>query len=515
MGSTVSRIITGLKYSSIFAKSAVMQTWDKQASRQYLLDSLGRMPGISAKAAQLLAMRLGDKSTSDPIKISPMPLSTVKAEIEAHSPALAKEIDEIDEHPLVASLGQVHAATLKSGEQVAIKVQFPNLRRGFAENMQLLRDVSSMGPPRKFRFEMDAIVDYFEQSLLRELDYRIEAESQMEALRLLPPHRSIVIARVFPHYSTETILVQSFEASQSLGEIRERWPESLRRVAARSLLEYFLNGLFHAQLLHTDPHPGNFGFREVSPGTQSHGQLAELVLYDFGSMMKLSRHHAAVLWHMMEAMRKNEEIVPFDYLAALGFDAQKLLSAAQRLPSLMDRLLEPYTRDRAFDFETWGLKSFFERVLAEDKWWFRSAGPPWFLMLMRSAQGFIHGIAKLGVPLAVQDIAQGLEIQLPRQEIPAVLSQLSTGTQAHTGMMARSLFVTVDDPNGENIVDMQLPREAVDEIESFIPEDSLAKILAMGVDLESIKSRVQQSGYLPQKLFETKTDSRSYRVWLE
>ena len=67
----------------------------------------------------------------------------------------------------VASLGQVHEGLLRSGETVAIKIQFPDLQKSFDEQLGLLRQVSKAGPPKKFRFEMQAILDYFADSLRR------------------------------------------------------------------------------------------------------------------------------------------------------------------------------------------------------------------------------------------------------------------------------------------------------------------------------------------------------------
>jgi hypothetical protein len=514
MATALSRLATGLKYSSILAKTVVLKNWNEAASRRYLLESLGSMPGVSAKAAQFLAMKLGEGENAgpNPVSVEPMPIGWVKARIEAEAPRLHAELVELQERALVASLGQVHEARLRSGETVAIKVQFPNLQKSFEEQLGLLRQVSKAGPPKKFHFEMDAILDYFSQSLLREIDYRGEAERQMEAARLLPKGKPIVVARVYPEYSSATILTQSYEQSSPLSRIKQWWPEEARRECARLLLDYFLHAVFVARNVHTDPHPGNLGFRNARPQS---GSDYELVLYDFGSTMQFQSQDISTLWKLIHAYQSQDDIVPFDALVALGFDAQKLLPLSQKLPCLLERLLEPFCVDRAFDFREWDLKDHFERVLGDDRWWFRSAGPPWFLMLMRAMQGVVHALCELQCTVPVKKVLLELQLPAPTGTPPAVLSQLQSEARASTGVMARHLMVHVLDHQGANVVRLELPARAVDELEDLIPEDTVARMQEQNLNLVAIKRRVQESGYMPQTLFEARTQERRYRVWLQ
>jgi hypothetical protein len=514
MPSTLSRLTTGLKYSSILAKTLVLKNWNEAASRRYLLESLGSMPGISAKAAQFMAMKLGEGAgmQDNPVSLEPMPLALVKARIAAEAPRLHAELLEISERVQVASLGQVHEGLLRSGETVAIKVQFPDLQKSFDEQLGLLRQVSKAGPPKKFRFEMEAILDYFADSLQREVDYEGEAQRQMEAARRLPKDKPIVVARVYPEYSSRTILTQSYEASSPISRIKEWWPDEARRECAQALLEYFLHAVFVARSVHTDPHPGNLGFRTMQP---KFGRNYELVLYDFGSTMTFTERNMNTLWNLIHAYQNQRDVVPFDEMVALGFDAQKLLPLSDRLPCLMERLLEPFCVDRAFDFRTWDLKTHFETVLGADRWWFRSAGPAWFLMLMRAMQGLVHALCELNVAVPVKRALLDFGLDVPMERAPSVLAQLSPSARGSTGMMARHLKVDVSDQTGAKIVQLELPSRAVDDLDDLIPEDTLARMQDARLDLVGIKRRIQQSGYAPQILFEAETRERRYRVWLE
>ncbi len=512
MVTPLGRLATGLRYSSILAKTAALGMWDKTASRRYLMESLGSVPGLSAKAAQFLSMRLGEEPNQNPVCLEPMPLEYVKARIERESPALHAELEQLAPATKVASLGQVHRATLRSGEEVAIKIQFPDLKAGMSEHLQLLRTVSKVGPPRKFQFEMDSILDFFSESLTAELDYRREAQQQMEAAKALPMGWPIRIAQVYPQFSSSTILVQSYEEAEDLANIRKSWSYEARSDMAQSLMVYALSALFGHGLLHTDPHPGNLGFRRVSGLSARYAH--ELVLYDFGSMMRIPQKERTLLLQLIRAYQDGGDTVPFDYLVALGFDPQKLLSTSHKLPAVLQKLFEPFCTEAAFDFAQWGLKEHFHRVLGDERWWFRSAGPAWFLMLMRSVQGLLHAVDELGCRVPVKHLLRELDLPLYPLPVPAMLAGLDPKSLGRLSDLAQALCILVCDSQGEELVRLELPARSVDEIEELIPTETLARMQEQKLDIQAMKQRVQSSAYHPQEIFALQTTDRSYRVWL-
>ncbi len=512
MGLSLGRLATGLRYSSILTKTAVLGAWDREASRRYLLASLGSMPGLGAKISQLLAMRMGEDPNENPVSLEPMPLELVKARIEEESPHLHQELEEIYPAAQVASLGQVHRARLRNGEELAIKVQFPYLREGMEETLALLKTVSKVGPPKKFQFETDALIDYFQSSLLQELDYTHEAKQQEEVRKSLPMGWPLRVAHVYPEFSGPRLLVQSYEASSSLAEIKALWPYEARQQCAQNLLAYFLDALFRVGLLHTDPHPGNLGFRPAKGLGQ--GYSYELVLYDFGSMMRIPRRERSILWRVISAYQKQEDLVPFDYLCALGFDPEKLLSSAERLPAIFRKLWEPFCVEGAYDFASWQLKETFENVLGEDRWWFRSAGPPWFLMLMRSAQGLLHAIAELEVRVPVKMIFRELNLAFEDYPVTPLLKSMAPEHKGSSQILAQHLCVNVWEQSGEELVSLEMPAHCVDSLEEIIPPETLERMQEQGVNLQQLQRKVQASGYLPQEIFEAHSKDRRYRVWL-
>jgi hypothetical protein len=231
-------------------------------------------------------------------------------------------------------------------------------------------------------------------------------------------------------------------------------------------------------------------------------------------MMRIPVAHRAILWQSILAYQNQRESVPFDTLVALGFEEQKLLSSAARLPAIFAKLWEPFCFPGAYDFSQWGLQETFEGILGEDRWWFRSAGPAWFLMLMRSAQGLLHAIQELDVKVPVRTIFEDLSLSFAEAPVPQRLREMSPQLIASTKALAQYLCVRVCDGKGEELVNLEMPARCMDELEEIMPLETLNRMQELGIDLGILKRKVQRSAYVPQEIFEAQTQDRHYRVWL-
>eukprot|EP00741_Cyanophora_paradoxa_P016706 tig00020938_g16134.t1 len=191
---------------------------------------------------------------------------------------------EISPEPVAAaSLGQVYRCRLKTGEEVALKVQRPGLKPTLFLDLHLLRSFApalSRVLPIQLGCELTAIVDEFGRSLFDELDYVLEAANAARFETLFAGDATIKIPHVYPEFSSKRVLVlewiDGFKANDA-DNVEKAGLDSneLIRVGVtaglRQLLEY---GFFHA-----DPHPGNiFAMRD--------GRLAYI---DFGMMAELSQ----------------------------------------------------------------------------------------------------------------------------------------------------------------------------------------------------------------------------------
>src|SRR5580692_7495157 len=109
-----------------------------------------------------------------------------------------------------ASLGQVHRARLKSGEPVAVKIQYPGIARTIDADF---RNLSALALPLRLGKAWESQKAQFEEirrMLNQEVDYLQEAESQRLGGELFRPEDGIVVPRVYPEYSGKRVLTTDY-----------------------------------------------------------------------------------------------------------------------------------------------------------------------------------------------------------------------------------------------------------------------------------------------------------------
>jgi predicted unusual protein kinase regulating ubiquinone biosynthesis (AarF/ABC1/UbiB family) len=174
-----------------------------------------------------------------------------------------------------ASLGQVHRARLKTGQPVAIKIQYPGIARTIRSDF---RNLSAVLLPLRFSRDWENLKSQFEElrSVMEtETDYEHEAEMQRRVRRLFTEDEGIVIPRVYDEYSTRRVLTMEYLDGQTINEFQGSNPtQELRNHYGRLICRSFSRILFKERMLYADPHPGNVLFLDD-------GRLG---LIDFGCM---------------------------------------------------------------------------------------------------------------------------------------------------------------------------------------------------------------------------------------
>jgi len=188
-----------------------------------------------------------------------------------------------------ASLGQVHAARLKGGQDAAVKIQYPGIARTIAADF---RNLFLFMLPARLSADWENTREQFDDlrvRLERETDYEREAATLQRMRSLFREDDGIVIPRVHPELSTRRVL-----AMERLGGVHlDRFlatnpPQHVRDAFARKLVVAWYRMLFAGRTLYVDFHPGNFLFMDD-------GQLGVI---DFGSMVELDEP----LWDLFRKM---------------------------------------------------------------------------------------------------------------------------------------------------------------------------------------------------------------------
>ena len=200
-----------------------------------------------------------------------------------------------------ASIGQVHAARLHDGTEVAVKVQYPGVAEAIGDdlaNTELLFTFIKIakGVVPQFRnFDVRAVADEIAERIGEELDYGIELATSEEFADHYRGHPFARVPEVFPELSTDRVLTMEMVHGRRWTEIddadqalRDRWGEAVDRFFFGSIARF---GIFNA-----DPHPGNYLFHD--DGT--------VTFLDFGCVKRLSPRAQHGFWEMPAAAIAND-----------------------------------------------------------------------------------------------------------------------------------------------------------------------------------------------------------------
>ena len=175
---------------------------------------------------------------------------------------LSKLFGQFDREPIgTASLGQVHAAELRDGRPVVVKVQRPHIRNLLADDIAFFHELATFMSDHTAagsRIDMIGIVQQLEHVLADELDYRIEARNAATFRRSLAEFPRILVPRVIEAYTTERILTTErvrgtkIDAISPLTRLEHDFHPVADELTRAYLKQITIDGHFHA-----DPHPGN------------------------------------------------------------------------------------------------------------------------------------------------------------------------------------------------------------------------------------------------------------------
>ena len=262
---------------------------------QRVLAAIVDLQGLFIKVGQLIsvmanllpaAFRKELETLQD--SVPPRPFSEVeirlREELGGKSPQ--EVFAEFDVHPVAsASIGQVHVARLRSGEKVAVKIQYPDIETIVATDLRALRRISRLAGRMLPDWGWDVIYSEIQKVVLAELDYRQEAEAIATIASNFAGRTDVLIPRVVGDYSTAKVLITQWMDGVKIGDLAGIAAAGIDRVkAARLCIEAYCKQIFVDGVYHADPHPGNL---LLVPGTTAlRGPV--LVFLDFGATARIS-----------------------------------------------------------------------------------------------------------------------------------------------------------------------------------------------------------------------------------
>ena len=237
---------------------------------QRIVDTLGEMKGAAMKFGQQLAM----EQDFLPPEVRPIVAklwnqapfmefdklrSVVERELEG---PLGDHFEFVDPNPFAAaSLGQVHRARLKNGDEAAIKIQYPGVDEA------LINDLKNLGAMVKTLAAMTGksrvASAYFKEVAVEtenELDYIHERRNIRAMKKALEPWPDIVVPQFHRRHSSHRVLTMGFIEGTTLKDLVNKggYSEQDAHRIGTQLIRAVLGPFFHKGIIHADPHPGNW-----------------------------------------------------------------------------------------------------------------------------------------------------------------------------------------------------------------------------------------------------------------
>jgi len=274
-------------------------------------------------------------------QVRPEDPERIKAEVERE---LNGPLDQIfvsfDLTPLAAgSIAQVHRATTREGEVVAVKVRRPDIVRIIEAESEVLEELAAI--LKATVFEHDETIDpqqmvrEFVEAMSKETDLANERRNQLRFLRDFAADPTVHIPRVYEKYCTAAILTMEYidGIKPSSCEILREHGLDCELVANRGA-NFVLRQMFEIGFFHTDPHPGNFF---LLPGNV-------LAPIDFGQVARLPAADRRLFndlilaivddepGRVVRALERRDLIQDKTDVAKLAAEAEQLIDAYQHLP---------------------------------------------------------------------------------------------------------------------------------------------------------------------------------------
>ncbi len=507
-----------LKLSGLAGGSYLLSKIKPEWGQRVLCDNLKNMPGIPAKFSQWLERKWDLPSTTSlPLLSHSEVLEILKNEV----PHFFDQIDFISEKAWPASIGQVHQVHLKNKTPLAVKIQYPGLSKEVFNQVDQLIWLLEKTPASQFGFDGATWRQELHSMFQEELNYDHELQNQQlfsdAVLSLKNSAREannswVLVPKVYPEWSNSKVLVQEWLEGSSLEEILNS-DEEIKSQVSEELARVLIRSLLSMPLLHGDLQSKNWAWCS---------QRKKIILYDFGSCLKWDENKQKLFESLIINLRGNRDRSPFDYLVAFGFDRQKLLPINHQLPLLIENLLEPFWNPRLSKLSYWEVLSTLKTVLGEQSWYFRTAGPPWFLWLMRSYGNVFSSLEALNDRISFASLFQEEQALLEKSistdpiQIPSQQDFVESNSAQWVVFQnkATSLRIQVKD-HEEEIALLRFPIHLVNTMEDLINDDIKQKIKEQKLDLELIKMKALQSGLIQQDLIKITKDQKQIRVWIE
>lgn len=303
--------------ASIIKKYEVVREGLNPEKLNHLLEDLGptfvKLGQIMSKRSDILPNSYCKELEKLCAESKPLPLLDVVDVLETE---FARPLDDVFESfedvPLgSASIGQVHAATLKDGRKVVVKVQRPGVAEKMKEDIMLLRKIAKpleFAPGAGGLLDFHALIEELWKVSQQELDYRIEAENTKIFYRNNHSVKGVRCPVIEESLTTSKVMTMEFIEGYSIAKTDRLDADGYdREELGQRMTENYIKQILGDGFFHADPHQGNI---MVSNG--------DLVWIDMGMVGTFTRQERMIIEKGVWAITRKDRGEIIKALTSLG-----------------------------------------------------------------------------------------------------------------------------------------------------------------------------------------------------
>lgn len=237
-----------------------------------MLKTLGEMKGLPLKLGQMASYIDGlappgyEEKFQEVLKglqakAPPLSREAARKVVNAELGVPEEVFAEWEDDPFAAaSIGQVHRATTRGGDRVAVKVQYPGIDKAIENDLKSISLLEQMMSPVGRRYHTKETLEEIKSVFMAELDYSKEADATELFRHIHREDPEIVIPRVHHSLSTRRVLTTELLGGQDYKTFCAEASAEEKSAAGETIWRFMMRALFRHGVLYADPHPGNYRF---------------------------------------------------------------------------------------------------------------------------------------------------------------------------------------------------------------------------------------------------------------
>ncbi|USH04456.1 AarF/ABC1/UbiB kinase family protein [Grimontia kaedaensis] len=316
-----------------------------------ITDQLAQLRGAAMKVGQLLSMDAGDAL--------PKELTDILARLRSDAaPMPAKQLADVlagewgsdwQKHFLsfkfkpmaAASIGQVHFAYDDDGSELAVKVQYPGVKKSISsdvDNVVTLLRLTGLVPKE---VDYKSLLEEAKKQLHAEADYLLEAEHAKVFHELLNGDDRFVVPRIKIDLTTSSILTMSYERGEPIEDL-DNLPEAQKTELVSNLFTLLFREVFDFQRVQTDPNFANYLYQR---------DTGKVVLLDFGATRLYNDSISEGYQKLLTAAMQSDTAGVADAMSQIGFFSEHIFPEQKdAVVNLVMTACEPLRHEGSYDF---------------------------------------------------------------------------------------------------------------------------------------------------------------------